>query len=205
MKRRHIFTAMVFVLCTLFATQAFAVEAQGDRTDQAVTQTGEPYLLRADELIGKSVMNNQGENLGTVNDLVIRPDGRVLYAVISRGGVMGIGERLIPVPFTFVSPSAEEGEVRVDVARERFENAPSFSRNEWPEMIDPQQQEQVYGYYGVAAEEGPGTDTYHRDWGGITRMPERSAEEQRRLGTPPELRRPGEEPNPANGGIAPRQ
>lgn len=54
---------------------------------------------RATALTGLAVYNLQGQELGTISDLLVDPQGRVTTAVLSVGGFLGIGDRLVGVPF----------------------------------------------------------------------------------------------------------
>jgi sporulation protein YlmC with PRC-barrel domain len=54
---------------------------------------------RISELIGKPVYNSQGQKIGRVDDFVIQRD-KVLMTIISVGGFLGIGGRLIAVPYS---------------------------------------------------------------------------------------------------------
>jgi sporulation protein YlmC with PRC-barrel domain len=54
---------------------------------------------RASELVGATVYNDQGDSIGTVNDLLIASDGAVANAILSVGGFLGIGTKLVEVPF----------------------------------------------------------------------------------------------------------
>jgi hypothetical protein len=55
---------------------------------------------RASKLIGASVVNDKDEKIGNVDDLIITPTDRVLFAVISVGGFLGINGRLVAVPYS---------------------------------------------------------------------------------------------------------
>jgi sporulation protein YlmC with PRC-barrel domain len=57
--------------------------------------------FRADELIGTEVRDPQGKTLGKVADLVLAPlTGKLSYLVIARGGLFGIDEKYIPIPWS---------------------------------------------------------------------------------------------------------
>jgi len=45
------------------------------------------------------VVNEHGDKIGTVDDLIIEPSEKVPYAILSVGGFLGIGEHLVVVPF----------------------------------------------------------------------------------------------------------
>src|SRR5262249_254122 len=56
---------------------------------------------KASDLIGKEVKNPQNEKLGKIENFAIDPDaGRVIYAVLSFGGFMGMGDKLFAIPFS---------------------------------------------------------------------------------------------------------
>lgn len=62
---------------------------------------------KASDIIGMEVCNSQNDKLGKVEDLIVDwKTGRVPYAVLSSGGILGIGDKLIVVPssrFTYVA------------------------------------------------------------------------------------------------------
>ena len=53
---------------------------------------------RASKLIGAPVYNEQEERIGSIDDLIISPDRSVSFAVVSVGGFLGLGGRLIAIP-----------------------------------------------------------------------------------------------------------
>jgi sporulation protein YlmC with PRC-barrel domain len=53
---------------------------------------------RAGKLIGTSVTNDKNETIGKVDDIII-DNNRVMYAVLQVGGFLGVGSRLIAVPY----------------------------------------------------------------------------------------------------------
>ena len=54
---------------------------------------------RASKVIGSSVVNDANETIGTIDDLLVSPDGKQPYAVLSIGGFLGMGKRLVVVPY----------------------------------------------------------------------------------------------------------
>ena len=53
---------------------------------------------RASKVIGSSVANNDNETIGKIDDLLVSSDGKDPYAVLSIGGFLGMGSRLVAVP-----------------------------------------------------------------------------------------------------------
>jgi hypothetical protein len=63
--------------------------------DVRVAATG----MRASRLMGADVYNDRDEHIGTLDDLMIGDDGTVGFAILSVGGFLGIGSRLVAVTF----------------------------------------------------------------------------------------------------------
>ena len=58
-----------------------------------------PTDWTAEALIGRTVENDQGDNLGEINNVIINEKGDVVAVVIGVGGFLGIGEKNVGVPF----------------------------------------------------------------------------------------------------------
>jgi hypothetical protein len=54
---------------------------------------------RASKVVGSSVINDANETIGKIDDLLVSPDGKQPYAVLSVGGFLGIGSHLVVVPY----------------------------------------------------------------------------------------------------------
>lgn len=54
---------------------------------------------RASKVIGSSVVNDSNETIGTIDDLLVSPDGKDPFAVLSVGGFLGVGSHLVVVPY----------------------------------------------------------------------------------------------------------
>jgi sporulation protein YlmC with PRC-barrel domain len=55
---------------------------------------------RASRVRGASVINEGGERVGTIDDIIITRDGKESYAVLSIGGFLGVGDHMIAVPYS---------------------------------------------------------------------------------------------------------
>jgi sporulation protein YlmC with PRC-barrel domain len=109
-----------------------------------------PRLMTAATLIGDDIVNPLGEKLGRLHDIMLDvPNGRIAYAVLSTGGVLGVGERLFAVPWQMLQLNTDDRNMILDIAKERIELAPGFDKNQWPSMADPTWGTQVHDYYGV--------------------------------------------------------
>ena len=113
------------------------------------TQT-HPKALSASSLNGTDVVNPQGENLGHIEDIMIDlSTGRILYTVLSFGGILGIGNKLFAVPFQAFTVDDENENLILDINQERLEDAPGFDKNDWPATNDVDFNTQVYRYYSI--------------------------------------------------------
>ena len=54
---------------------------------------------RASKVIGSNVLNDANETIGEISDLLVSLDGKQPYAVLSIGGFLGMGTRLVVVPY----------------------------------------------------------------------------------------------------------
>jgi len=55
---------------------------------------------RTSRIIGASVTNDNKEKIGSLDDLLITKPDKILFAVLSVGGFLGIGNHLVVVPYT---------------------------------------------------------------------------------------------------------
>ncbi len=93
-----------------------------------------PRVLSATSLIGDKVINLSGEELGSVKELMIDLDeGRVAYAVLSFGGVMGIGDKLFAIPWDALDLDTEQHAFLLNIDKAALENAPGFDKDNWPD------------------------------------------------------------------------
>ncbi len=107
-------------------------------------------ILSADTLTGDTVVNRRNEELGKIEHLMIDIEsGRVVYAVLSFGGFLGMGDKLFAIPWKALTIDLAQKRFVLDVERGRLEQAPGFDKSNWPDMADRTWGEGVYKYYGA--------------------------------------------------------
>ena len=117
----------------------------------SVTDTKDTHgrLIAADQVEGTSIYNPAGDNLGSVEDMMIdKISGKVAYAVMSFGGFMGIGEDYYPVPWSQLTYDTSLGGYRTNITKEQLDRAPKYSDStgwNWSRDND----RRVYDYYRV--------------------------------------------------------
>jgi len=90
-------------------------------------------LIRGKDIADYPVRNPQGEDLGTIKDIMIDIDhGCIAYAALAFGGFMGLGDKLFAVPWEAFQYSADEKYFILDVPKGRLETASGFDEDTWP-------------------------------------------------------------------------
>ena len=108
----------------------------------------EPTLLSAATVTGDEVCNMQDEKLGKIQDIMLDISaGKIRYAVLSSGGFLGMGDRLVAVPWNALKLDKENNRFMLDVDVERLKKAPGFDKDQWPNMADATWNSTVESYY----------------------------------------------------------
>lgn len=112
------------------------------------TNSSQPMPLSATTLIGTQVVNFQNEDLGVLEEIMIDiHSGHVAYAVLSFGGILGIGDKLFAVPWTALTIDTEREKIVMDANKSLLERAPGFDKNNWPKTPNGQWYHDVYKFY----------------------------------------------------------
>jgi sporulation protein YlmC with PRC-barrel domain len=106
-------------------------------------------VVPASKIIGEMVVNRQSENVGKIIELVIdAKKNRILYAVLSFGGFMGVGNKLFAMPWEAFEFSATENKLILNVDKEKLKTAPGFEKGDnWPDFENTIWGESIYNYY----------------------------------------------------------
>ena len=70
------------------------------KVDPSTVATG----YRTSKVVGSTVVNEANETVGTIDDLIVTPSERVPFAVLSVGGFLGLGKKLVVVPYSELKP-----------------------------------------------------------------------------------------------------
>jgi sporulation protein YlmC with PRC-barrel domain len=117
-------------------------------------------LKRVRDITGATVENRRSEELGFVYDLVISSEGCIQYAILSYDDFLGIGDRMIPIPWRLLT---EEGHtVIIDVDRNFLDHAPSFDNKTWPIISEAEWQETIEKYFENVPHGAPRTGAGNR-------------------------------------------
>lgn len=113
--------------------QQASQETQGSQQQTASAESGDLEGIRAqaNELIGKDVINQDGDQVGELTNLVISPEDGSVYAVLSVGGFLGIGDKEIAMPLDRLQLQGENVTLMSQKDEEQLENMPDYDEGEW--------------------------------------------------------------------------
>lgn len=155
--------AIVATLCICFST----ANAQTTATEQRGNAKGGPAnagnlddrtsgnSIRASQLMGMNIQNGKGESVGEIKDIVLdAKSGRVQYAAVTYGGLLGVGNKLFAVPFNAFKVQRDPDDrddylMVLDVTQERLDGATGFDEDTWPNFGDKSFTSQLNKRYGV--------------------------------------------------------
>ena len=107
--------------------------------------------LTATSIIGDKVENPQGEDLGTIDNLMINVHtGKVEYAVLEYGSFLGIGGKLFAIPFEELRVASGRHVFILNRDNDYLKMSPGFDKNHWPDTNDHTYYGDVDSYWGYA-------------------------------------------------------
>ncbi len=106
-------------------------------------------VMSASTLTGDAVVNYEGEELGKIEEFMFDTvDGRLAYAVLSFGGFAGLGDKLFAVPWKALELDEEKHNFKLNVDKERLQEAPGFDKENWPDMSADTFATEIDKFYG---------------------------------------------------------
>ncbi|MGD9812363.1 MAG: PRC-barrel domain-containing protein [Sphingobium sp.] len=117
-------------------------------TETETKPTEAHLLISSDRVEGTAVYNSGGDRLGTVSSLMInKMSGQVEYAIMSFGGLFGIGSEHYPLPWEKLDYDPDKHGYVVDLDRETLLGAPSYAADNRPEF-DQDYYRGINAFYG---------------------------------------------------------
>jgi hypothetical protein len=142
MSKSRVILSARLVCCVLLAGAGVAL-AQAP----PVRETRRPvaHIERVTQLIGTQLVVRDNASVGKIEDIVLSEDGCVDYLVVS------YDSKNVLVPWSVAKVDVQRKVVAVDIAKDRFMEVPTFSRDQWPNFQDRQYIERVRTIYNVPA------------------------------------------------------
>lgn len=102
--------------------------AQGAPQTIALTQVDPTTLAtgyRTSKVVGSTVYNAVGETVGTIDDLIVTPNDKVPFAVLSVGGFLGMGSKYVVVSYAALNVTDKKF-VLHDATKETMKALPEY-------------------------------------------------------------------------------
>lgn len=107
-------------------------------------------LISADRVQGTPVFDREGEKIGHLEDVMLdKESGKVAYAIMSHGGILGAGERYHPIPWSILRYDVEKQGYIVPMDKAQLEKAPTLDHTEI--YGDDAWQQVIHSHYGTPA------------------------------------------------------
>jgi len=87
--------------------------------------------MKAQELIGRDVVNAAGKEVGEIDDIVVNDRDRAIYAVVGVGGFLGLGEKDVAIPFNQLRLGADNVILMSEKGEGELKEMPSYKRGQW--------------------------------------------------------------------------
>lgn len=114
------------------------VSPEDGTTTPDIPVTGAEDASRVSNQLDFDVWNQDGEQIGTVNDMILDLDNtRVAYVIVGTGGFLGIAEKDVLVPWNMLEvqtageggPAGDQNAFVLQADQELFDNAPDVDLN----------------------------------------------------------------------------
>lgn len=138
--KEQIERAPAFKKNTVIDTEAerTARTVAGLSADGIVGRGPSTRLISSADVDGATVRGFENKDLGKIDELVVAPrEAMVAYVVLESGGVLGMGEKRVALPWPVVETSWSDDKKLVlstPVTKERLQSAPHFDDKEWNRM-----------------------------------------------------------------------
>jgi len=101
-----------------------------DGASRARASDNQLYTRTPDELSGMEVVGSDGESLGKIKTVVMDRSREDVHAVISSGGIMGIGAREILVPLAELK-LVEDDKIQANLTKATAESRPEYKAEQY--------------------------------------------------------------------------
>jgi len=155
--RKHMLVnlAVGIVFATALSGGAFAQQGTSERR----SHTDLDEIRKVSALLKTDVLNRANERIASVSDLILLPDGKIRYAILGVGGVVGIGTKYTAIPWNRLEVKHTQGKwaANLDMTRDRLDQAPMLQDDNYRELADPQWVARIREFFG---DQGASADSH---------------------------------------------
>src|SRR5690606_13658928 len=84
------------------------------------------YDTNAKKFFGMNVVDASGDKLGELKGLLLSKSEKVIHAIVSTGGMLGMDKKLIAVPFYSLQVTKTDEKIILNVTEKQLEQAADF-------------------------------------------------------------------------------
>lgn len=107
--------------------------------------------VRLSKLMDAKIKSSDGESLGEIEDVIVEPGtGEIKFAIVGKGGFLGLGEKLVPVPWQAINAKSDK-EFSINLDSEKLKTAPTAKDKTFAQLNDPSHTATIYQFYSVPA------------------------------------------------------
>jgi sporulation protein YlmC with PRC-barrel domain len=112
------------------------------------TPSGHTSAIRATKVCGTAVHDRAGNKIGEIEDVILdKLSNNIMFAVVSFGGVLGIGEKYHPIPWSTLKYDKPKGSYLIEFTKEQLEAAPAAELEELTRNDGQDFRNRAYDYY----------------------------------------------------------
>ena len=114
------------------------------------THSGHTEAIQATRVIGTDVFNGQGEQIGTIEDVMLdKTSNGIMFAIVEFGGFLGIGEKFHALPWSTLDFDPARGGYVVPFTKEQLKAAPVHDISEFTRNDGRAVRDKAFEYYKV--------------------------------------------------------
>ncbi|MEY2410196.1 MAG: hypothetical protein QOF48_2866, partial [Verrucomicrobiota bacterium] len=146
------FSILATTFVALACQASYAADDAAERGDRSRVDSTRLERLgqgaKATTILGMEVQDSAHAKVGKVDELALDVEaGRILEVIVSSGGVLGVGDRLIAIPPQSFHLDARAKVLQVDLDKNAFKSAPVFELSKWEDSFESNHVVEVYGFY----------------------------------------------------------
>jgi sporulation protein YlmC with PRC-barrel domain len=112
------------------------------------SSSGHTSAIRVSKVLGTNVQDPSGRKIGEVEDVILdKESNRIMFAVLSFGGFLGMGEKYHPLPWASLDYDEGQRSYVVDFTKEQLQAAPVGSVEELTANDGLNFRDRTYAYY----------------------------------------------------------
>jgi sporulation protein YlmC with PRC-barrel domain len=124
------------------------VAMEATMSETSVGERKSHALIASDRVEGTEVRRLNGNKIGRIERVMIdKVSGNVAYAVLSFGGLLGFGEKHLPVPWGILKYDLSLGAYTVPLSDEDLAKAPSYAADKEFDWGDRSDEITIHAYY----------------------------------------------------------